>query len=151
MPTDQALSLCPQTKLNDELNHDKDSYSVPTGFWDQSYWGERSDESIKIIQKVNGELNHDKDTYAVPTGFWDQGYWGERSAESTKIIQISAVSIKSIRVAEDSGTALPAGADKDQVLTTEDDHMLDHDFGCDKVASVGPLLGQGPWLGPAPG
>ena len=87
MPTDQALSLCPQTKLNDELNHDKDSYSVPTGFWDQSYWGERSDESIKIIQKVNDELDHDKDSYSVPTGFWDQGYWGERSAESIKIIQ----------------------------------------------------------------
>ena len=43
MPTDQALSLCPQTKLNDELNHDKDSYSVQTGFWVQCYcWVERS-------------------------------------------------------------------------------------------------------------
>ena len=83
MPTDQAVSLCTQTKL-DELNHDKGTYSVPTGFWDQGYWGERSAESIKIIQKVNDELNHDKDTYSVPTGFWDQGYWGERSAESIK-------------------------------------------------------------------
>ena len=43
MPTDQALSLCPQTKLD----HDKGTYSVPTGFWDQGYWGEGSTESIK--------------------------------------------------------------------------------------------------------
>ena len=50
MPTDQALSLCPQTKLSNELNHDKDSYSVPTGFWDQGYWGERSAKLTKEIQ-----------------------------------------------------------------------------------------------------
>ena len=28
MPTDQALSLCPQTKLSDELNHDKAKVAV---------------------------------------------------------------------------------------------------------------------------
>ena len=108
MPTDQALSLCPQTKLSDELNHDKDSYSVPKGFWDQGFWGEGS-ESIKIIQKVNDELDHDKDLYSVPTGFWDQGYWGERSTESTKKIQIkrSAACIKSIQMAEGPGAELP--------------------------------------------
>ena len=37
-------------KVNDELDHDKDLYSVPTGFWDQGYWGERSTESTKKIQ-----------------------------------------------------------------------------------------------------
>ena len=102
------MSLCPQTKLSDELNHDKDSYSVPKGFWDQGYWGEGS-ESIKIIQKVNDELDHDKDLYSVPTGFWDQGYWGERSTESTKKIQIkrSAACIKSIQMAEGPGAELP--------------------------------------------
>ena len=50
MPINQALSLCPQTKLNDELNHDKDSHSVPTGFWDQGYWGERSAKLTKKTQ-----------------------------------------------------------------------------------------------------
>ena len=85
MPTDQALSLSPQTKLNDvRRNHDKDWYSVPTGFWEQGYWGEGSAESIRTIQKVNDELDQDEDSYSVPTGFWNQGYWGERSTESIK-------------------------------------------------------------------
>ena len=49
--------------MDEQLDHDNESYSVPTG-------------------------DHDNDSYSVPTGCWSEGDAGGRSAEPIKTIQV---------------------------------------------------------------
>ena len=49
--------------MDEELDHDNDSYSVPTG-------------------------DHDNDSYSMPTGCWSKGDGAARSAEPIKMIQV---------------------------------------------------------------
>ena len=50
-------------EVDEELDHDNDSYSVPTG-------------------------DHDNDSYSMPTGCWSKGNGGARNAKPIKMIQV---------------------------------------------------------------
>ena len=60
--------------MNEELDHDNDSYSVPTGCWSKGDAGARSAEPIKMIQ-VERNVERITDTQT------------ERSSAPVKIIQ----------------------------------------------------------------
>ena len=49
--------------MDEQLDHDNESYSVPTG-------------------------DHDNDSYSMPTGCWSKGNGGARNAEPIKMIQV---------------------------------------------------------------
>ena len=61
--------------MDEELDHDNDAYSVPTG--------DHDNDSYSV---PTGD--HDNDSYSMPTGCWSKGNGGARNAEPIKMIQV---------------------------------------------------------------
>ena len=70
-----------------ELDHDNDSYSVPTGDHDNNAYsvptGNHDNDSYSV---PTGD--HDNDSYSMPTGCWSKGDGAARNAEPIKMIQV---------------------------------------------------------------
>ena len=62
-------------EVDKELDHDNDSFLVPTG--------DHDNDSFSV---PTGD--HDNDSFSVPTGCWSKGDGGWRSTEPIKTIQV---------------------------------------------------------------